>query len=77
MNKTEHALMSMVSEGLGTRTFLGGTGAVKERIRAQGTSSAHPGSCGGTTGGWGNAPESGPIAGSCGGVGGGWGNSPY
>ncbi len=76
MHNNERSVMSMLSEGRGTRTFLGGTGAIKERIRGLASSGPRAGSCGGTTGGWGNAPEPEPVAESCGGVGGGWGNCP-
>lgn len=77
MHENETALMSLLSEGQGTRTLLGGSGSVKERIRRVGAAfDPKAGSCGGTTGGWGNSPEADPEPGSCGGTTGGWGNSP-
>jgi hypothetical protein len=73
---SESAVIEMLSQGHGSRTLLGSSGAVKERIqRVRKALSPVAGSCGGVGGGWGNSPVE-PVAESCGGVGGGWGNSP-
>jgi hypothetical protein len=81
MNEHENEMLELLSSGPGTRTLLGGTGAVKERIRrvreASKLGTGPDTSCGGVGGGWGNSPVDVDVApGSCGGVGGGWGNSP-
>lgn len=76
MRSPELMVSEMLSRGNGTRTLLGRSGAVKERIpRVRAAADPAAESCGGVGGGWGNSPID-PVAESCGGVGGGWGNSP-
>jgi hypothetical protein len=76
MHCHEATVLAMLSGGQGSRTLLGSSGAVKERIRrVRAAASPVAESCGGVGGGWGNSPIE-PVAESCGGSGGGWGNSP-
>lgn len=77
MYESEKAMLGLLSQGTGTRTLLGSSGAVKERVQRARAHATPGASCGGVGGGWGNSPAVFEAAdGSCGGSGGGWGNAP-